>query len=517
MLLPDVLQESALRFPEKWAAISCGERITFRDLDQRSNQVAARLRRLGVGPRDRVALVYENSLDALVYFWGVLKSGAVTVDIPFQAAPKVIRDVLQECKPKVLAIHPKLLPQVVRDDTAAAVPRTILGTRESESWGRGRSLQVHTLEEICEEEDRGPVHSAVGERDVAMIIYTSGTTGRPKGVMLSHRNLVSNVTSLNELVGLTSKDSILIAVPFHFIHGRLQILTHALTGGTIVLSAGFQFPTVVVDEMVRHEVSGFSGVPYHFITLLQRTNLRSTPLPKLKYVVVTGGALSQSALADLRDAIPGIEIHIGYGQTEASPRITCLLPNEIFVKRGSVGRAMPGVQVEVVDDGGNPLARGQMGEVIVSGPNVMKGYVSGDERSSGTIDDQGRLHTGDLGWLDPEGYLYLVGRKSEMIKTAGERIFPQEIEDVVNAHPAVRESAIIGVRDEVLGERIVAFVALAKGRTLSLADLRNHCLKAMPFVRIPRELHVIDAVPKTPSGKISRNELRRLYDGAMAQ
>src|SRR6266446_973432 len=229
MLLPDVLQESALRFPEKWAAISCGERITFRDLDQRSNQVAARLRRLGVGPRDRVALVYENSLDALVYFWGVLKSGAVTVDIPFQAAPKVIRDVLQECKPKVLAIHPKLLPQVVRDDTAAAVPRTILGTRESESWGRGRSLQVHTLEEICEEEDRGPVHSAVGERDVAMIIYTSGTTGRPKGVMLSHRNLVSNVTSLNELVGLTSKDSILIAVPFHFIHGRLQILTHALT------------------------------------------------------------------------------------------------------------------------------------------------------------------------------------------------------------------------------------------------------------------------------------------------
>ena len=130
MLLPDVLQESALRFPEKWAAISCGERITFRDLDQRSNQVAARLRRLGVGPRDRVALVYENSLDALVYFWGVLKSGAVTVDIPFQAAPKVIRDVLQECKPKVLAIHPKLLPQVVRDDTAAAVPDSCAGPVE---------------------------------------------------------------------------------------------------------------------------------------------------------------------------------------------------------------------------------------------------------------------------------------------------------------------------------------------------------------------------------------------------
>jgi long-chain acyl-CoA synthetase len=516
MLLPDVLRESAVRLPEKWAAISCDQRITFRDLDQRSNQVAARLRRLGVVPGDRVALVYENSLDALVCFWGVLKSGAVTVDIPFQAAPKVTREVLQECKPKVLVIHPKVFPQLAGDGAAAAVPRIILGARESESSARERNLHFHSFEEIYQAEDRRPVRADGSERDVAMIIYTSGTTGRPKGVMLSHRNLISNVASLNELMGLTSEDSILIAVPFHFIHGRLQILTHALTGGTIVLSAGFQFPTVVVDELARHEVSGFSGVPYHYITLLRRTRLKSTPLPRLKYVVVTGGALSQSALADLRDAIPGIDIHIGYGQTEASPRITCLLPHEVFVKKGSVGRAMPGVEVEVVDDGGNPLARGETGEVVVSGPNVMRGYVCGDERSSGTIDDRGRLHTGDLGWLDREGYLYLAGRKSEMIKTAGERIFPPEIEDVVNTHPAVRESAIIGVTDEVLGERIVAFVALEKGQSLSLADLRNHCLKAMPFVRVPRELLVIDAVPKTPSGKVSRNELRRLYDGAVA-
>jgi acyl-coenzyme A synthetase/AMP-(fatty) acid ligase len=291
----------------------------------------------------------------------------------------------------------------------------------------------------------------------------------------------------------------------------MQILTHMMIGGTLYVSAGFQFPAVVLGEIVKHQVSGFSGVPYHFITLIERTKLKDTPLPHLKYVLVTGGALSGSQLDQLRAAMPAVGVHTAYGQTEASPRITWLGPDDMFgPRKGSAGRPLPGVRVEIVDERGEPLPQGEVGEVVASGPNIMRGYVSGDHHSSGRIDDRGRLRTGDLGRFDRDGYLWLVGRSSDMIKTAGERVFPKEIEDVVNAHPAVAESAVIGVKDETLGEKIVAVVVLREGTSLTLNELRGHALKTLPFVRAPRELKLVSSLPKTGSGKIDRGAVKKL-------
>src|SRR5262249_31773796 len=207
------------------------------------------------------------------------------------------------------------------------------------------------------------------------------------------------------------------------IHGRMQILTHALIGGTVFISRGFQFPKFVLEELEKYKVSGFSGVPYHFAVLLERTALKNTKLPNLRYVLVTGGAMAVGGWRQLAEALPGVELHSAYGSTEASPRVTYLGPKDILKKQGCAGRALPGVTVEISGNDGMPLPQGAIGEVVVSGPNVMKGYVSGDQVSAGNIDERGRLHTGDLGRLDIEGYLYLVGRKSDMIKTAGERVF----------------------------------------------------------------------------------------------
>lgn len=511
MLLSDLLRDSAQKYPDKAAMIFQDTRLSFAELDKKSNQVAAHLRSRNIGPGDRVALVFENSPAALIYFWGVLKSGAQNVDIPSLAGRAVVESCLEESKPKALAIQASQLKKLL-EGTPAPLPGIVLSTRDAPS-----SVAFTALEDILEKESDAPQRPSSAKDDVAVVIYTSGTTGRAKGVMLSHDNLISNITSANSWVGLTDADSILMVVPFYFIHGRMQIFTHALIGGTIVVSAGFQFPTVVLDEIKKHEVSGFSGVPYHFITLMDKTKLKSTALPKLRYVLVTGGALSLTGLDELRASLPAVDIHTAYGQTEASPRITYLNPQEMFVLRGCAGRPLPGVKVDILGVNEELLGVDEIGEVAASGPNIMKGYVSGDEVSSGRIDRQGRLRTGDLGRIDAAGYLWLAGRSSEMIKTAGERVFPKEIEDPLNTHPAIAECAVLAVKDEKLGERIVALIVLKPGATLTFSELRNHCLKSMSFVRVPREMKFIDQLPKTASGKLNRGQLPALLEAVLAQ
>jgi long-chain acyl-CoA synthetase len=510
MLLSDLIAQSAERYPEKTALIFPDERISFAALHRLSSQVAARLRKLGIGPRARVAILHENALAGVVFFWGILKSGAQVVDVPSLAGVRTILGTLAEAKPAALVASGRQLQRLATVNADCLPPIVLTGRTLREGI---RGCDCHSLAEIASVEPSEVTRAQVEEQDVALIIYTSGTTGQPKGVMLSHRNLLSNIIAVNSLMGLTSEDSILVVVPLYFIHGRMQLLTHALIGGTMAFSAGFHFPQQIVDEMARYGVTGFSGVPYHFTMLLERTNLATMALPQLRYVVVTGGAIAPHALSKLSSVLlPEVAIHIGYGQTETSPRITNLAPSEVLSRPGSCGLPIPGVGVQVVEDDGSPLPPGAVGEVVVSGPNVMCGYVSGDEIVSGKIDQFGRLHTGDLGRFDRDGYLYLVGRNSELIKSAGERVFPREIEIVLDAHPAIRESAVLGIPDAVLGERIVACVVLHPGADVKTEDLRTHCLKSLPVVRVPREVRISDGLPKTGSGKTDRNRLAKHFD-----
>jgi acyl-CoA synthetase (AMP-forming)/AMP-acid ligase II len=492
MLLSDLLAASTDQHPDREAAVFPKDvRYTWSELDDLANRVAGHLASSGVSAGDRVAILWENEPAALHAFWGVQRLGAQVVDVPHLAARDTIEWVLEEAKPKALVAQPKLLEKL----DGMPVPPVVM----------------------TELSDLAPADRArpnVSPDDPALIIYTSGSTGRPKGVMLSHANLISNVSAANEWIRLTHQDSILVLVPLSFIHGRMQLLTHALVGGRLCFSAGFHFPRKVVEEIAQHRVTGFSGVPYHFKQLMKPFSQAS--LPDLKYVLVTGGALSVEELDQLQAALPNAGIHLAYGQTEASPRITYVGPEHVFVKRGSCGRALPGTKVEVVGEDGNALPAGQIGEVVASGPHIMRGYVSGDERSSGRIDDRGRLRTGDLGRFDEDGFLFLVGRSSQMIKCSGERIFPKEIEDVLDLHPAVKESAVLGVPDAELGERIVACVALHDGLGFELPEMRSHCLKSMSFVRVPRVLYVFDALPKTNSGKIDRPAVKKLVEDRMA-
>lgn len=527
MLLPDLLRRAAARFPDKLAIHfpdapantpaaadpALSTRISFRQLDEASDRIARRLAALGVGPGDRVGIVSENAPEAYTFFWGVLKSGAESVDLPAQAGAATLEGVVEEARPKAVFVQARLLGKIFEGGARPAVyPAHLVTTADGAAEATKLGFTVTTLEGTLATEPAEFAPLELSPDAVAMIVYTSGTTGRPKGVMLSHDNLWSNISSANGWVGLTDADSILLVVPFYFVHGRMQILTHMMIAGTIFVSAGFQFPTVVLNELKKYAVTGWSGVPYHFITLMERTKVKDAPPPALEYVLVTGGALSLAHLHELHATLPGVGIHTAYGQTEASPRITWLGPDDMFgPKKGSAGKPLPGVRVDIVDGEGRALPAGQVGEVAAAGPNIMKGYVSGDHVSSGRIDAEGRLRTGDLGRIDEDGFLWLVGRSSDMIKSAGERVFPKEVEDVILQHPAVAECAVIGVKDPTLGEKISAIVALREGHTLTLNELRSFCLKLLPFVRAPRDLRVVAALPKTASGKINRGGLQDLW------
>jgi long-chain acyl-CoA synthetase len=507
MPLYDLIAASADRFGHKAAVVFPDQSITFGSLHLQARQVSANLKKQGIGPGARVAILHENALTGVIFFWGILASGAQVVDVPSLAGIETIETILDECKPAAIVISAHQHQRLMRAQSLPGI--VFMESPPPKPWRTG---DYHFLTDIVLAEPGDEEMPRINDSSVALIVYTSGTTGRPKGVMLSHRNLLSNINSANQRVGLTSDDSILVVVPLHFIHGRMQLLTHALLGGTMVFSRGFQFPQKVLDELESGRVTGFSGTPYHFSTLLQRTDIARRSFPDLRYVLITGGSMQPEGLQSLAKALPGVEIHVAYGQTEASPRITYLGPLEVLDNPESCGRPLPGVLVEILAEDGLQLPEGMVGEIVASGPNVMCGYVSEDEISCGKIDALGRLHTGDIGRLDNRGFLSILGRKSSLIKSAGERVFPGEVESVLDAHPAIRESAVFGLPDVVLGEKIVACVVRKPEANVEIEELRTHCLRSLPLVRAPREIRFAEQLPKTESGKIDRGHLRECFN-----
>lgn len=490
-VLWDLLADAARRAPERLAVTRGDGRWTWAELERHARGAAALLEAQGVRAGDRVALLHESSPWGIAAFWGAQCLGAETVDVPSHAAPDTIHAALAECGARAVVLDGAQARRLDR----AQLPAIVVGSRASGFDGPAAL------------EDAAPSTRAAARPSreaVALTLYTSGTSGRPKGVMLTHHNLLSNVIAARELSRTPEGASLLLVVPLYFVHGRMQLLSFTLAAGTLHLSQGFMFPERVLDELIATGATHLSGVPYHFTTLMDRTTLGSRPLPQLTDVLITGGALPPAALKRLASKLPGVHLHTAYGMTEASPRVTYLGPSEVLTRPGCAGRPLPGVTVEILGSDGLPVPRGGAGEVAVRGPNVMRGYVSGDE---GRIDAQGRLRTGDLGRLDADGALYLVGRHSDLIKSAGERIFPRELEEVLERHPDVLEAAVLGVPDSALGEKLVALVVARPGRALDAAQVKAHALRWLPFVRTPRELHVVAALPKTASGKVDRGAL----------
>jgi long-chain acyl-CoA synthetase len=338
---------------------------------------------------------------------------------------------------------------------------------------------------------------------LAEIIFTSGSTGEPKGVMISHKNIIANTYSIIEYFKLTSNDIIEIVLPFYYCFGLSLLHTHLKIGGSVVLNNTFIFIGSVINDLIKYKCTGFAGVPSHFQILLRKTkSFKTTHFPDLKYVAQAGGKLHTVFIKEFINSFPEVKFYVMYGQTEATARLSYLPVEMLNKKLGSIGNGIPGVKLEIFNDKDQPAKPGEVGEIVAKGDNIMMGYINDIEDTNKTIRN-GWLYTGDLAYKDEDGYFYLTARKKEIIKVGGKRISPKEIEEVIVSIHEVVDCTVEGTYDEVLGESIKAKIVVAdiKNNNLTTAAVQEYCAKKLALFKVPQIIEFGDRIKIAATGK----------------
>jgi long-chain acyl-CoA synthetase len=513
MRVADLLEHSAAVRPNRVAVTHLDNSATYLQLWENVCRLAQAIERFGVPSDGRIAILFENSIDYVTCFFAVLKSGRVVVPLDTSADPKTMRGIIQDCAPQALLCGSRFQKHLATILGDASPLRYIVSEKKLKVETPG--VQQLVLGDLVGDRPAPPpaAHRLAWDDSpstLAAIYYTSGSTGAAKGVMLSHRNLISNTLGTVEYLRLTDVDSVIVILPFYYIYGNSLLLTHVACGGRLVIDNRFLYPEVVLDTMEAEGVTGFSGVPSNFILLLGNSTFKSRALPRLRYFTQAGGAMAPEITRQLMDAFPHKEIWIMYGQTEAAPRASFLPPERLQEKLGSIGIAVPGVKLTIVDDDGNPLPQGKTGQIMVSGPNVMLGYWNQLEETAEVIKN-GSLLTGDLARQDEDGYFFIVGRKKEIIKTGGNRVAAKEVEECLLKNEKILEASVFGVQDDILGEAIKAVVVLKTGLSATAREIQDHCKRHLAQHKAPKHVVFADSLPKKQSGKIDKQLLAAQY------
>jgi len=501
-----MLEAVARRRPEDTALEWHDSRWLYGELFAAAAGVAATLARLNIGRGERVAFLLGNCPHYVALYYGTLAAGCVAVPLNAQEpAPVLVRqiehsgarivfgDTSQVQWPQLAgALQPLGIPAypiAVEDglQSAAAFIRDFFPTPGSADTASANAV----LDD---------------ERRLACLLYTSGTTGAPKGVMLSHRNLASNTSSIIAYLGLSRDDVGLCALPFHFSYGNSVLHTHLAAGARLVIEDGFAFPQVILQRLQDHGVTGFAGVPTTYAMLLSRPRLGNFDLRALRYLTQAGGPMPRHLVQRLRTELPHARLYLMYGQTEATARLTYLPPERLEDKCDSVGIAVPGVEISVLRSDGSELASGETGEICARGPSIMLGYWHNPEATAQAL-RHGWLWTGDLGFRDTDGYLHIVGRAADMIKTGAYRVSPQEVEEVIAALPGVEDVCVSGIPDALFGQAVKAVIIPRPGEHLDERDIKAHCRKLLAPYKRPKVVELASALPRTASGKLQRYKL----------
>lgn len=516
-LVHHMLSSSAQRLPEKVAVIHGPDRLVYKELMHRVEALAAALRLAGVERGERVGIYLEASVAQVVSIFAIARAGGVFVPINAELFPDQVGHIVRDCSMKLL-IFP-----AARAADLSGVLSSIPTLRAVVTTGAVSpgvlNVPAYCFEEFLKTEPDGTRPDAAISKDLAAILYTSGSTGKPKGVMLSHANIMAGAGIVSTYLGISERDRILAALPFSFDAGLNQLTTAIQQGGTIVLIKFF-FGREVVEKLVDEQITGLAGVPTLWSLLAQPSSaLQKRQLPHLRYITNTGGAMPQAVLKVLRAALPCTRIFLMYGLTEAF-RSTFLPPEELDRRPTSMGKAIPDTEILVINEHGQECRPGEIGELVHRGPTVSLGYWGNPDATNkvlrpnplapAELGDQERVcYSGDLVKKDEEGYLYYVGRRDTMIKCSGHRISPTEVEEVLFQSGQVRQAAVIGVPDEVMGQAVKAFVVARDGAEVEVTRLLAYCGERVPRYMIPRRIDVLDELPKTTSGKVDYPALRR--------
>jgi amino acid adenylation domain-containing protein len=494
MLLHHFLEQTAARLPGKVALVCEDGTHTYAEVNARAERLAATLAARGVCRGDRVAIFMPNCARAVAAIYAALKLGAVFAPLNPLTRSEKLAHVLKDLRAACLITHSSL--------------RNVWDPALEHAW----SVQTCI---VMDEDDIAPAGIGASEapidQDLASIIYTSGSTGEPKGVMLTHHNMVSAANSVMAYLGYREDDVILCALPLAFSYGLYQVLMAFKAGATVVLERSFAFPKRILELAARHRVSVLPGVPTAVNLLTKLLTLSRYDLGRLRIITNAAAPLAEEQIRRLRAAFPQASFYSMYGQTECK-RVTYLPPEQLDIRPLSVGRGMPNQEHWLVDEAGRRLPNGATGELVVRGSHVMCGYwekpaPTAERLKPGPLPGERVLHTGDLFRTDAEGYLYFVARKDDIIKSRGEKVSPREVENVIYRLPGVLEAAVVGVPDAVFGQAVKAFVVLGAGRRYSERDIIGHCGARLESFMVPKYVEFVDGLPKTDNGKIKRQAL----------
>lgn len=516
-LVHHMLRASAARFPEKEAVVHTAERQTYAQMWQRTAGLAAGLREAGIRRSDRVGVLLEPSVPLATSLFGVSRSGGVFVPIHHSLFPDQVEHIVNDCQMKALITDAGRFDKL--EPTLRNCPSLELVVLVGGSGTAETKLRQYDYDTLQNAAPTVPVNDVSIDKDLAAILYTSGSTGKPKGVMLSHANVVAGASIVSDYLSITDADRILAVLPFSFDAGLNQLTTAIQQGGTCVVMK-FLFAKEIVAMAAKEQITGLAGVPPLWSLIAQDSSkLKDTPLPHLRYITNTGGAMPLNILAKLRAAVPETTVFLMYGLTEAF-RSTYLPPDELDRRPTSMGKAIPNTEIILVNDEGRPCAPGEPGELVHRGPTVSLGYWGQPELTDrvlrpnpflppGLSEAEKVCYSGDLVKMDEEGFLYFIGRRDNQIKSSGFRVSPTEVEEALFKAGQLRHAAVIGVPDDVLGQRIKAFVVPQDGTPVEPARLLERVAELLPRHMIPKEVEVVDELPRTASGKIDYPALRQ--------
>jgi amino acid adenylation domain-containing protein len=505
-LLHETLLASAERVSDGEAVVAGAERLTYAELRDRALRLARALQELGVGRGDRVAIFMDNSAGCATAVYAAMLAGGVFVVVNPQTKEDKLLYVLDDCEATVLLTEGALTRTALSAAATASSVRAVIAASAPDGVDGALSF-----DDVVASSEPDPRPAGTIPLDLAALIYTSGSTGFPKGVMMTHQSMVFAAGSISQYLRLERDERILGVLPLAFDYGLYQLLMAIRMGGALVLERSFAFPAQIVKRVEDEEITVFPGVPTVYATLLSMRRSMEFELPTVRRVTNTAAALPATFHGELRRIFPNGLVFAMYGLTECK-RVSYLEPELLERKPTSVGRAIPGTETMVLREDGTPVQPGETGILYVRGPHVMAGYWRKPEQTAemiveGPLPGERMLCAQDHFTVDDEGFLYFVGRTDDIIKTRGEKVSPIEVENALFDVDGVKEAAVAGVPDDVLGEAIRAFVVMDDGAALTEQDVIAACRTRLENFMVPREVVFLDALPTTATGKVRRKSL----------
>jgi amino acid adenylation domain-containing protein len=508
MLVQDFLHLSAEKFPAKTALVCEGKKWTYAEIEEMSNRLAQALIAQGLQRWDRVAVFLANSLESVLAIFAILKAGGIFLVLHPTTKQERLVYILNNCSARFCITADENL-ELIRT-VQSQVPSLLATILVTEKPLINMAPVFLSFNECLA---AYPAHRPVNrniDQDLACLIYTSGSTGEPKGVMSGHCNMVFAAKSIITYLKNTVDDIVLNMFPFSFDYGLYQLLMVFCFGGTLILRNSITYLATVFNEIEAERVTGLPGVPTFFALMLQM-DLSHYDLSSLRYITNTADALPVHFVEKIRRACPQVNIYLMYGLTECKRAL--YLPPELADKKpAAVGIPIPGTEVWLVNESGEPVKQGETGELVIRGSHVMRGYWQdplATERvyKSGLFPGERILYSGDLFRQDEEGYYYFVARKNTIIKSRGEKVSPKEIENVLYSLEGVAEAAVIGVSDDLLGQAIKAFIVVKEHSRLDVKKVLKHCREHLESFMVPQIVEFCARLPKNASGKIDRKSL----------